>query len=180
MKKIILLVITLCLLLIVLAGCNYKLNPSSVASISEQSPSANGSESQPAPTVKLNYTAFLELLEANGLMFEESENFFVGYMGANARAVRIGDETLIVYKYDTNEEMEYSASNIDRSGTSIMRSWSRNDGSHSSGVEITWATPPYWFKKDLIIVLYSGGEDQRIIEFLKEIFGDNFAGYGRW
>ena len=44
--------------------------------------------------------------------------------------------------------------------------------------DLTWISNPHWFKRDLILVLYVG-EDEQIIDFLQQFLGDSFAGYRR-
>jgi hypothetical protein len=60
---------------------------------------------------------------------------------------------------------------VSRSGFSIFHPDGR-------GIEISWLYYPFWFKSDYVIVLYVG-ENEDIIAFLRSIFGENFAGYGR-
>ncbi|MCL2766756.1 MAG: hypothetical protein FWD21_03630, partial [Peptococcaceae bacterium] len=85
------------------------------------------------------------------------------------RYLLIGDEVLAIYEYSSKKAMESDADSIDKSGFSV----SFPDRS----TQVSWVSDPYFFKKDLIIVNYVG-TDESIISFLKENFGDQFAGHG--
>jgi Leucine-rich repeat (LRR) protein len=111
----------------------------------------------------LNYAAFLELLEASDFTFDEGGNYSTGLLFGHTKFfnIRIGDERLIIYEYESNEKMERISNGISKSGTSISFD---NEPSH---VQITWAYPVYFFRKDIIVVFYQG-ENELIINFLME------------
>ena len=142
MKK---LIITMCIAIVLLSGC--------------------------ANQDVLNYTAFLELLEANGFSFEEIEDDpnHGSMLSLRHKFIRIGDDVITIYEYASNRAMERDSNTIDKSGFSI----NRRDG----GTSTSWASNPYYFKKDLIIVNYVG-ENEQIIGFLNETLGNVFAGHG--
>ena len=117
----------------------------------------------------LNYTVFLELLNANGFSFEETGEYR-GFLSVPQRVILIGDEQLTIYEFGSHEAMERNAGFVGKSGFSIDN---RDTG---KAVEISWIGPPHWFKKDLIIVNYVG-ENRQIIDFLSENL-DLFAGMG--
>jgi len=129
------------------------------------------------PNQMLNYAAFLELLESSGFTFEEAYTNPPDWLSVGTRIIRIGDELITIYEYDSNEAMENDSVFISPSGFSIERPDPTNEG-YSFGVEISWVSWPYWFKRDYVIVLYVG-ENRLIIDILTEIFGNNFAGHGR-
>jgi outer membrane lipoprotein-sorting protein len=56
----------------------------------------------------LDYAAFLELLEANGFSFEETDEYR-GFLSVPQRVVLIGDEQLTIYEFGSNEAMEMAA-----------------------------------------------------------------------
>ena len=152
MKKVILLIV-LCMAAVFLSGC------------------LSSADDVSGTDETLNYAAFLELLEANGFSFEEVGEYS-GFLSAPQRRILIGNEQLKIYEFRSNEAMERNASFVGSDGFSIHN---RDTGHTGQTVLVSWAADPYWFKKDLIIVLYVG-EDQSIIHFLAEnlVF---FAGY---
>ena len=118
----------------------------------------------------LNLDTFLELLEANGFSFEVDEWQAPGFLNVHQNTVHIGDEQLTIYEYDSHEAMLIDASFVGRSGFSIENTIS------GYAVQISWVSDPYWFKRDLIIVQYTG-TNRRIINFLHETL-ELFAGHG--
>ena len=113
----------------------------------------------------LDYARFLDLLEANGFSFEETGGEGSGLLSVVPKAVSLGGEFLVIYEYDSKMAMELESSFVSRSGSLIELP--PNEDGYGVATNVTWASYPHWFKKDLIIVLYVG-EDRQIIEFLAE------------
>ena len=114
----------------------------------------------------LDYAAFLALLEINGFMFEEGGDFSANPFsggGASHFSVRIGDDRLAIYEYESNEAMACASRSVSRCGNFF------GGDSHSTPphTAVTWNHAPYFFKRDLIIVFYTG-ENEQIINFLME------------
>jgi len=122
---------------------------------------------------KLNYGSFLRLLDENGFSYEEMSEETVdnSFLSVSRKPISIGDELISIYEYNSNEAMEEDSQYIDKGGFSI--------NCPGKSVQISWASLPHFFKKDLIIVNYVG-EDKQILAFLKENLGDRFAGYGEY
>jgi len=120
----------------------------------------------------LGYTDFLGMLEESGISFEEGYHIPVrtGWLSVGARQIKIGDDIISIYEYITNQEMENDAGFVQPDGFGISRP--------DVGTQVSWASYPYWFKGGRIIVNYVG-ENEQIINFLTEIFGENFAGHRR-
>ena len=126
----------------------------------------------PTPaTANMDFSTFLELFEANGFIYDEiideSSQNGERFLSVEPKRIIIGDEIINVYEFSSNEEMETEAGYIDTGGSGITRP--------DSGVQISWVSTPYWFKSDLIIVLYVG-TNREILNFLMETFGQPFAG----
>ena len=124
---------------------------------------------------RLDYATFVELLEKNGFSFEEweREEWDVGFLSVLPRRIYIGNEQIGIWEYDSTQAMETDAGfiGIGSSGHGIDN---RNTG---YVIQVTLTSNPYWFKRDYIIVNYVG-TNRRIINFLTEILGEHFAGYG--
>jgi hypothetical protein len=114
------------------------------------------------------YDAFIELLAGNGFHYTEEEMGDSSFLTVAHRPIWVDDGLVSVYVYGANRDMEYDASHIDVGGSSI-----RLPGKM---VEISWASYPYWFKRDTVIINYVG-QNERIIGFLR-LHYDEFAGYG--
>ena len=125
----------------------------------------------PTPTpIDMSFLTFLELLKGNGFIYDDiidGAQGLDGILSDNAKTIILGDEIISVYEYNSNEEMEMDAGYISTDGFGIT--------SPNSGVQISWVSTPYWFKSDMIVVLYVG-ENNKIIDFLLETFGQPFAG----
>ena len=177
MKKIILLATTLCLLLVVLVGCDAENSPSgdglsfpaTILEIHDTHVLVQTIEDMGFPHVwelfadikdnlqnsydesyevnnAFDYNAFLELLKANGLVFETRDGHTLN--DVHRRAIYIGGERLVVY-----------------CGTFLL------DVLIPPTTSITWENKHRWPTRDSVSVIYSG-DDDRIIEFLNEIFGE--------
>jgi hypothetical protein len=123
----------------------------------------------------MNYATLLELLSANGFDFDAPQRdprHINSMLSVLSQIVYIGDEILSVYEYDSIVAMERDSGFIHPSGMGI----GNPDDSSLPNISITWEYPPYWLKRDMIIVLYTG-ENIRIIDFLHETL-DLFAGHG--
>ncbi len=77
-------------------------------------------------------------------------------------------EAIDIYLYNSNKEVENDAKRIDDSGCAY------SNGNKS--IKVSWVSYPHFYKKGNIIVQYVG-ENEKIISDLKDIFGEQFAGY---
>ena len=109
---------------------------------------------------------FKEEMKSRGYDFaiEDIEPYF---SSNESKTMKI-DETLIgVYSYKNNKEMEKNAEHISPDGSSFYKG--------KKSMEIEWISKPHFYKKGSIIVNYVG-EDEKILDDLKDIFGTQFAG----
>ena len=78
-----------------------------------------------------------------------------------------GTENISVYLYESNAKMEKDASYLSDDG------FSYNDGKKS--INVDWISYPHFYKSENMIVLYVG-DNLTLVNDLKEIVGDQFAG----
>ena len=118
---------------------------------------------------KLDYATFLTLLTENDFDYNEDDGRTAAgdFLSVASNVIQIDDESLSVFEYASNRLMESDAKRIDPSGFSITFP--------DRGINTSWASTPYFFKKDRIIILYVG-TNERIINFLKDNLGEPFAG----
>ena len=121
-------------------------------------------------TRKFDYAAFTDLLRENGLSVRE-EPTGDGFLSVESKAVWVGENLLSVYEYPSNKDMEKDAQHIHPGGASF------DFPEEGRSAKVSWASYPHFFKKDLLIVLYVG-EDEELVGFLREHLGEPFAGYG--
>lgn len=116
-----------------------------------------------------DYITFLEMLDENGIQYKEGDLDTSSFLSVARKPIFIEDEIIGIYEYASNEDMEKDSMYIDKGGSSISMP--------GKGVEISWVSFPHFFKKDTLIILYVG-ENQQILELLNKNYGDEFAGYG--
>lgn len=81
----------------------------------------------------------------------------------------LADKTVInIYVFSSKAEMEKEAKCLDSTGNVYKTS--------SAETNIDWVSYPHFYKKGTIIVQYLG-EDEKIQSDLKNILGEQFAGY---
>lgn len=95
------------------------------------------------------------------------ENVPKDFLPTTRKIMIIGKESLSIYLYDSDKEAEADAKRIDTMGASYT------NGGHS--VQVSWISPPHFYRKGAIIVQYVGG-NEKIISDLKSILGNQFAG----
>lgn len=103
------------------------------------------------------------------------------YLFVNPVMVKIGEEQINIYKYKSEEEIEFQKSLIRSSGCTIStpinyREDIEKEDLEYDAVEITWVSYPHFYTKDDLIAFYCG-ENEAILEILDEIFGEVFAGH---
>ena len=115
----------------------------------------------------MDFATFLELLELNGFLYEEGQELPGGTISSPLsviqKVVYVDSERIRVEIYDSTEVMERASALI---GITCVASPDEPD---LPTFQVTWVpeASPRWFKRDLIIVFYSGN-DSRIIDFLVE------------
>lgn len=110
---------------------------------------------------------FVNQMKAKNYKFElkdEEKDF----LPTTRKRMILNKEAIDIYLYNSNKEAEDDARRIDNGGCEY------SDGTKS--INVSWVSYPHFYKKGNIIVQYIG-ENQKIIDDLKDIFGDQFAGY---
>lgn len=125
--------------------------------------------SQETTNNESDYTAFLNLLNADEFQYTEAEVDNDSFLSVPRKPVLIGNEIISIYEYASNEDMEKDSKCIDKGGCSISVP--------GKSVEISWASYPHFYKKNTLIIQYTG-EDEHILELLNKNYGAEFAGYG--
>jgi len=114
-----------------------------------------------------DYEDFLGILSENEIQYTESEIDNDSFLSVPRKPILIGDEIISVYVYESNKDMEQDSKYIGKDGCSIFRP--------GNSVEISWVSFPHFFKKDTLIINYIGA-NEKIINFLNENYGAEFAG----
>lgn len=90
------------------------------------------------------------------------------FLQATRKMMVIDKETIFIYLYDNDKEAEADSKRVDPIGCSYT------NGRHS--VQVSWSLAPHFYRKGAIIVQYAGSS-KKIISDLKDIMGEQFAGF---
>lgn len=90
------------------------------------------------------------------------------FLTTTRKRMIIGNEALDIYLYSNNKKMEDEAKFIDSDGSGY------SNGAKS--IQVEWVATPHFYKRGCIIVQYVG-KNEKIISDLKNILGEQFAGY---
>jgi len=85
------------------------------------------------------------------------------FFAVNGRIIKVNDADVQVYEYQSAEAMETDAVQVSADGGSVGTSM------------ISWMATPHFFKSGHILVLYVG-DDPTVLEALKSVLGEQFAG----
>ncbi|MGE5628059.1 MAG: hypothetical protein ACM3X7_08050 [Solirubrobacterales bacterium] len=114
-----------------------------------------------------NIEQFKNAMKDKGYNFE-IKDVQQDFLPTTRKRMMIDDEAIDIYLFSNDENMENEASHIDSGGCSYS-----ND---SKSLNVSWISFPHFYKKGSLIVQYIG-EDKKIISDLKDILGEQFAGY---
>ena len=117
--------------------------------------------SQP-PAVQ-DQASLISALQAAGATVETGDSITQEFFTPEGHAVKVNGADLQVFEYESAEDMAEEASQVAPDGGSIGTSM------------VTWIDTPHFYKAGRIIVLYLGN-DQAILDLLKEVMGPQFAG----
>lgn len=86
--------------------------------------------------------------------------------------LQFGEETLQFYLYASNEEAEKDIARISKRGDKYTR---EKENGETSTMLFSWNATPHFFRKENVIALYVGEEEQ-YTAMLQEFFGAQAAG----
>lgn len=139
-----------------IVGCQkYALAPSSV------------DQSEPVAETPMNIKQFEKAMKDRRYNFEviDVEQDFIP---TTRKRIILDNGVIDMYLFGSENEMEEESKYIDSGGCSY------NNGSKS--VEVSGISFPHFYKKGSLIVQYIG-EDEKIMSDLRDILGEQFAGY---
>ena len=90
------------------------------------------------------------------------------FLPTTRKRMIIDTESIDIYLYNSNKEVENDAKRIDADGGGYSDS--------TKSVKVSWTSYPHFYKRGNIIVQYVG-VNEKIISDLKDILGEQFAGY---
>lgn len=90
------------------------------------------------------------------------------FIPTTRKRIILDNDVIDIYLFGSNNEMEEEAKHIDSGGCSYTNL--------TKSVNVSWVSFPHFYKKGSLIVQYIG-EDEVIMSDLKDILGEQFAGY---
>lgn len=156
MKRIIYPILTLFLCSLIV-GCSSKLSKEST--IGKALLQSNKTVSSKVRTTE----EFISELEKLGYEFKTTQKDNTGLLFGNLTTIAIKDETIGLYEYENNKNMELNAQNISSDGSTIGNSI------------YEWVNEPHFYKNGNLIVSYIGNKVE-IADLLESLMGKQFAG----
>lgn len=102
-------------------------------------------------------------LQSAGMDVEMGDTVEQPFFAVNGRIIKVNNADVQIFEYQSAEEMEADAVQVSADGGSVGTSM------------ISWMATPHFFKSGSVLVLYVG-DDITILEALKNILGEQFAG----
>lgn len=112
----------------------------------------------------LNSQKFIQFMEKSGCKINASILNGKGILTGKLTRIDINGDTIGMYEYKNNLEMEQDAKTI------------RADGSMIGNTIYEWKAKPHFYKRGNIIVTYFG-DNKEIINKIESLIGKQFAGY---
>ncbi len=110
-----------------------------------------------------DYTRFVKELEDKGIPFQQKAHYYSSVFSTIREELSIGKESVLIYEYNTSEEMQSISNSINPLGTKLgNKTISNKQNTHL-------------YKKGRLIVLYYGA-NKEIMDTLKGQLGEQFAG----
>jgi hypothetical protein len=148
------------LLVVILAACESQPTPA-VEPDGFEGTATPATIPQPIPVD--DYESLVNALQAAGVTVAAGDAVEQPFFSVPGQVIRVNEQDVQVYVYETAEALEAEAAQIAEDGSSIGTSM------------VDWVEPPHFFKSGRILVLYLG-EDPNILIVLESILGPQFAG----
>lgn len=97
----------------------------------------------------------------------EVKNVDKDFLPASRKRMTMEKDVIDIYIYNSNKEVENDSKRIGKDGS--------NYSNGNRAVTVDWVSDPHFYKKGSIIVQYIG-INEKIINDLKDILGNQFAG----
>lgn len=121
----------------------------------------------PNPDAQQAYQAFVKQLRAACASVVEDQERYISDFSGEDHHLTVNAGWVEVYAYPTPAEANADAAHLSPDGGTFQRD-------HSVSIS-DWAIPPHFYKKDRLIVLYVGYDNQ-VRALLTRLLGPQFAG----
>ena len=119
------------------------------------------SESKKVETA--DFMSLVDNLRKSGATVEFEGDVDQPFLGPLGSVIYVNNEEVQVYEYASKEELDADVAEIPA------------DGSDFDTTIIVWHSPPHFYKKEKMIVLYLG-KDKKVLNLLEAELGKQFAG----
>ena len=130
-------------------------------------PQATDIPATPSPSVQGDPTegqaSLMNDLRSESADVEFGDIVEQSFFAVNGRIIKVNDADVQVFEYQSAEALEADAAQVSADGGSVGTSM------------ISWIATPHFFKSGHILVLYVGN-DPAVLEALKYVLGEHFAG----
>jgi len=130
---------------------------------------AAGATAEPAASesshggVVEDQVSLMDALRAAGAEVEIGDSVEQAFFSVTGQILKVNGVDVQVFEYESAEAMEADAAQVSADGGSIGTSM------------VMWVEAPHFFKAGRVLVLYVG-EDAAILDLLKSVLGEQFAG----
>jgi hypothetical protein len=130
-------------------------------------PQATDIPATPSPSVQGDPTegqaSLMNDLRSAGMDVEMGNTVEQPFFAVNGRIIKVNDADVQIFEYQSAKALEADAAQVTADGGSVGTSM------------ISWMATPHFFKSGHILVLYVG-DNPTVLEALKSILGEQFAG----
>ena len=110
-----------------------------------------------------DYVSLVDALREAGAEVEPGETVEQAFFSVRGQIIKVNSADVQVFEYESAEAMEADASQVAPDGGSVGTSM------------VTWVATPHFYKTGRVLVLYVG-DDTAILDLLKSVLGEQFAG----
>ena len=110
-----------------------------------------------------DYASLIDSLRGAGATVEAADPIEQPFFTVKGQIVKVNGVDVQVFEYENAEQLESEANQV------------APDGGSTGTTMITWVAAPHFFKAGRVLVLYVG-DDQVVLDLLKDALGEQFAG----
>jgi hypothetical protein len=138
--------------LFIIAACSASFGENSLA----QQPKGHGAS-------VTDYASLIDSLRAAGVNVEPQGEVDQPFFSVKGRMIKVHSEDVQVFEYSTASAADAEAALVSPDGRGVGRT------------KLHWVGPPHFYKKEKVLVLYIGDNDQ-VLKALEAVLGPQFAG----
>jgi len=123
------------------------------------------------PADDLMLASFYRSIAATGAPIAVKGKVRQPFFSAPGTVLAVADDDIQVYEYSASDKAQREAARVSDDGSTIM--------TDDAPLHVEWVATPHFFQRDRLIVVYVGDDDE-VLDVLKNTLGEPFAGAGRY